>query len=301
MSRGPRRLMDDPDFQWETGCNLRDESALVEGYDLGGLREAVLARLPEVGDGVPPIRPRRGWRWGVGGLVGLSTVTAFWLGTQFAGVGAPVITPEAPPAATQETPPVAPVRPEVAEPVPEPIEARAIEAPAEVVPDVPEPIVRRVTRPVATPVAEPIDDAGSAEDPTDAVAEAVPEPERAPSRLAAEMAVYEPAADALAAGDASVAAVGFRSYLAKFPEGTLRVEAELGLLWALHQLGDAARTERWAAALVDRPAHAKDRDDIRELQAQALVRLGRCEDALEAVDGLPSRVVGPIRRACRRR
>ena len=26
---GPRRLMDDPDFKWETGCDLADEALLL--------------------------------------------------------------------------------------------------------------------------------------------------------------------------------------------------------------------------------------------------------------------------------
>ncbi|MEM6927183.1 MAG: hypothetical protein AAF602_09655, partial [Myxococcota bacterium] len=141
MSRGPRRLMDDPDFQWETGCNLRDESVLTEGYDLGSLREAVLARVPEVGDGVPPIRPRRGWRWGVGGLVGLSTVTAFWLGTQFGGLDLETpANPEAPPAAAPT--PVEPDAPTTTAPA---IEEAAAPMPLPSAPPVTAPAARRVS------------------------------------------------------------------------------------------------------------------------------------------------------------
>jgi TolA-binding protein len=74
MTRGPRRLKEDPDFKWETGCDVADESLLVGEYDLPGTRSRLLAAIalttpvggeapPEtivtttVGDGIPAIRP----------------------------------------------------------------------------------------------------------------------------------------------------------------------------------------------------------------------------------------------------
>ncbi len=307
MSRGPRRLMDDPDFQWETGCNLRDEALLTEGYDLARLRASVLSTVPEVGDGVPLIRARRGLRWwGLGSLLGLSTVTAFWLGTQVSGIELDAATEEASPTVAPTSPVVVPTPPSAAEIDPELTPADAPEPAPQAL--TAEPVAPRAPSAVST-VPQPSPggveadpappEAGPAEpDATDAAAEVV---SGGRSRLAAELAVFEPANDALEGGESSRAAIGFREYLAEFPEGRLRPEAELGLLSALHDLGDAARTERWAATLLDEPAHAERRDDIRELRAQALVRLGRCEEALETVDGLPGKVVAPIRRACRGR
>ncbi|MEQ1502970.1 MAG: hypothetical protein ABMB14_12105 [Myxococcota bacterium] len=43
MTVGPRRLNDDPDFKWETGCDLSDERGLVGDYDLAGLRSRLVA------------------------------------------------------------------------------------------------------------------------------------------------------------------------------------------------------------------------------------------------------------------
>ncbi|MEO0601899.1 MAG: hypothetical protein AAF211_10715, partial [Myxococcota bacterium] len=265
--------------------------------------EAVLARVPEVGDGVPPIRARRGWRWGVGGLVGLSTLTAFWLGTQFGGLD--LETPADPVTPPAEAPtPVEPDTPAAATPA---IEKAAAPTPPASAPPVAPPVIRRAPvapDPASAPIPSvsdaPIPEPVSTPDASDGVAGlTAPPPPR--SQLGAEIAVYDAAVRALAAGEATRAADGFRQYLDQFPGGTLRPDAELKLLWALRDSGDAARIERWAAVLVERPEHASQHADIRELRAQALVRLGRCEEALESIDGMPSRIVGPVRRACRRR
>ena len=307
MSRGPRRLKDDPDFQWETGCNLGEESVLAQGYDLAAMREAVLARAPVVGDGVPTVRPRASWRWWIGGLVGVSTtLTAFWLGTQYTGLEN-ANPPMEQPTIAPPVPRVAPMDAPVAGPPPlslSPEGDAARDAPASPTLDEPPaapPIERRpdVARPaaeVASATPAPV-----SADPDDGAAVVPTNLERSSSALGDEFAVYDPAQEALQAGDASKAAAGFRAYLERFPEGKLKPDAELGLLWALRDLGDAARTERWAAMLLEQPAHTGSHDAIRELRAQALVRLGRCDEALESLTDAPGRIVGPIRRACRRR
>ena len=303
MNRGPRRLKDDLDFQWETGCNLGDESVLAEGYDLDRLRAAVISSAPVVGDGVPTTYPRWAWPWWMGGLVGVSTtVAAFWLGTQYPGrvdTSPPSLEVEVP---TDRAPlPAPPVGvsaeqsgtaelPDVGVVAPPTVDLVAPRQPAEAPSLVPSAVEHTAPR-----FAEDVDS-------TDAVVDMEPEPGAAPrSRLAAELVVYEPADDALEGDDHDAAAQGFMDYLDQFPEGTLRPYAELGLLKALHSSGDASRTEHWAALLQDQPVHREHRDDIRALRAQALVRLGRCDAAIESLEGLPSRVIGPIRRACRGR
>ncbi|MEN0067209.1 MAG: hypothetical protein AAGA48_34070 [Myxococcota bacterium] len=303
MSRGPRRLMEDPDFKWETGCDLGDEKVLTGGYDLARMRAAVLAGIPAVGDGVPVIRPRRPWGWWLGGIAGVTAIVAsFWLGTQVSGVGGeeqlPAVAPPEVIEAPVRTPDPEVLRPEAPETVN--VEVSVEGAPIASPKEVPQVVIQPPKAASKSVVERPIVD--------DGVAAAVEAPEPAPaaappveSRLEAEMAVYEPAADALQSGEAAAAARGFREYLAQFPTGTLRPEAELGLLWALHREGDAARTERWAAYLLEQSVHEPHHDDIRELRAQALVRLGRCEEAIASISSLPSRVIGPIRRACRRR
>lgn len=319
MSRGPRRLKDDPDFQWETGCDLGDESVLTQDYDLSSMKARLLERLPEVGDGVPAIRPRQVGRWWVAGITGVTlTLTAFWLGTQFATGDAPLGTPvdafvpTAPPDDVVERPTetVEPALPpesadEARPPATAPDGPGLTAPPAAAPPATTEPAGRPTkTRPTAPPIAPPRIDDPAPVDADDGVALVEPTPAtniRVESALARELTFYEPASQALEEGESAAAARAFEAYLEAFPTGTLRPEAELGLLWALHDEGDAARTERWAARLQDRPAHTAHRDDIRELRAQALVRLGRCDEALSTVEGLPSRAIGPIRRACRKR
>ena len=92
MSRGPRRLLDDPDFKWETGCDLADEGSVVGDYDLTAAKDAVMERVAAaaaanasalVGDGIPSVRTGLGST-----LNGLAVVLAgvvilggaFWLG-----------------------------------------------------------------------------------------------------------------------------------------------------------------------------------------------------------------------------
>ena len=58
MSTPPRRLKDDPDFLWETGCDLADEAFVVGGYDLPALKGRVLTGTQPPSGGAP-LRPVR--------------------------------------------------------------------------------------------------------------------------------------------------------------------------------------------------------------------------------------------------
>ncbi len=127
MSQGPRRLLDDPDFHWETGCDLRAERAAVGSYDLAGLKERVMARVGEAaastGAADPASPPAAasapgGWppaaKLAGAALVGVAAVgTAFWLGVQSGrqatGEAAPAARRTAPEVQAVEAPPEAAV------------------------------------------------------------------------------------------------------------------------------------------------------------------------------------------------
>jgi TolA-binding protein len=128
MTRGPRRLKDDPDFKWETGCDVADEKLLVGEYDLQGTRSRLLAAIAlstplsgegpaespiptTVGDGIPAIRPgATATGWSVLKPLAVAVTGAFvvaasyWVGVQ---VGSDGVAPELAPAEVPvETPPV---------------------------------------------------------------------------------------------------------------------------------------------------------------------------------------------------
>jgi hypothetical protein len=290
MTRGPRRLIDDPDFKWETGCDLADEALQVGGYDLPGAKEQLLARIASappvtVGDGVPAVRAAS-WPAAVKPVVGVVVAAAllagaYWLGTRAS-------TPEAAPAPE----PVA-VDPIVSAPA---VEAAPLEVPPAVAEPEPEPVLEPVVEPEPEPVAEiePEPEAVAEIEPepvpeTQAVADAEPEAPR--SSIAAQMALYEPAADALQAGRYAAAIDGFRAYLDAWPDGDLRHEAELGLLQALFGAGDAEGTAALAETLQDRRGLASRREDILRLRAESLLFL--------VAEQLSTKAAAPIKRGCR--
>jgi hypothetical protein len=98
MTHGPRRLKDDPDFRWETGCDLRDEESQTGQYDFAGIRERLVAAAAAGGNapnggqtGPAPARsgwsgpsPLRGLAKPAAGMVAGAMVVAaaYWLGVQ---------------------------------------------------------------------------------------------------------------------------------------------------------------------------------------------------------------------------
>ena len=118
MTRGPRRLKDDPDFQWETGCNLADEESRVGQYDLAGIRDRLVAAAavvpaPIVSDPPPSQAGPSTWprmvKPAAGMVAGAMVVAAaYWLGVQ-AGQEAPRSAPDpAPPVHEVVAPSIAP-------------------------------------------------------------------------------------------------------------------------------------------------------------------------------------------------
>ncbi len=343
---GPRRLKDDPDFRWETGCDLADEASVVGGYDLAAARETLMARLaagavPSAASAAAPATAAGALmallKPGVGILALLGAVGGAYLAGLHAGSApidgpagsAPVVAPAvedlAPAPGARELPRVATSEPAVA-PAPE-TRTEPVLAPAAPAGEPPrraraEPQTRdpRPTPvapteigvaprsigvappatggapPVDAPIAAPIEPAPPASSP----AEAPPVVARpAPSGLEQELRMYDRAGEALANGDAPGARDGYRAYLATFPSGSFRPEAQLGLLQALYASGDPAGVERLASEIQDQPEFSSRRSEILRLRAESLVLLERCDEAVAMVDALPSRDGAEIRRACR--
>lgn len=309
MSGAPRRLRDDPDFSWETGCDLADEAFAVGGYDLPAMKGAVLAEVQAPSAGAPLKAASRGaMSWGGAGLVvgGVLLVggllwawssgpsveaAAVQVAPMVASPPAPASVPAVAPAAGPTAPAAAP---EVVGPVgPAPVErveapaAPAMEAERSELP------AEAEASPAATTPPEPGHDEPAPA--PDAAAEAPPL-----SGLAAELAAFDAAAGALSDGRPGEAALGFEAYLATYPSGRLLDEAELGLLRARVELGDHEGVEVVAARLQERPSMALRRSEILRTRAENLVWLKRCDDAVALVASLPARERADVRRACRR-
>jgi len=312
MSGAPRRLRDDPDFTWETGCDLADEAFAVGGYDLPAMKGAVLAEVQAPSAGAPLKVASRGmmswvgagvvvggvllvggllWAWSTGPSVQTAAVD---VAPMVASPPAPAVLPGVPPvtapAAAPEVVPAGgavPVGGAAAERVEAPVapatqrERREIPAEAEGSP--------ASTAPSTEPGQVEPDSA------PDAAAEAPPV-----SGLAAELAAFDAAAGALSDGRPGEAALGFEAYLATYPSGRLLDEAELGLLRARVDLGDHEGVEVVAARLQERPSMALRRGEILRTRAENLVWLERCDDAVALVASLPARERADVRRACRR-
>lgn len=157
MTRGPRRLKDDLDFKWETGCDVADEELLVGSYDMPATRSRLLAAvalaapsagdLPSdalpttVGDGMPAIRPgvgrisasSSGWTVALkpfaAAVTGAFMVAgAYWLGVQSGTSDLPSTAP------SHETPPAQEMR------LQEPVDV----SPASVSPSATSPVIEPV-------------------------------------------------------------------------------------------------------------------------------------------------------------
>lgn len=310
MSEGPRRLRDDPDFAWETGCDLADEAFAVGGYDLPALKGRLLAEVVPPSAGAP-LRSASGMStWGplVGAgvaLLGLGVLGGLWWAT-----------PE-PPATTVAPVVVAPAAPAPAAPMARPMPVPVVAPAPPVVPSVPVAPAARPAAPPAAPVAtheapgpapavpvveaEPEAEAEAAATTVEATPEAAGVDEVASGGLAAELALFDAATGAAAAGRDQEAADGFAAYAEQYPSGSLRDEADLGRLRALVALGDHAAVEGLVAELVDRPGLVAVRDGLVRTRAENLVWLRRCDEALTLVASLPGRDGADVRRACRRR
>jgi hypothetical protein len=309
MTRGPTRLKNDPDFQWETGCNVADEELVVGAYDHAALRARIVAAAAlaggaaatttaaVIGDGVPAVARAAGWTFAAGWKpVAVATLgaamlagAAYWLGVQSVpvaaqdgGVHLPAAARMAPPAIVEPTSPspVAAPREEVIAP---PAASLRVAPPRELAP---------------SPVVDvPAIDATITTDPSPAVAELPTSPA---SRLNEQNQVMGIAADALEDGNFVRAEQMYERYLAEWPSGPSAPDATYGLMQARFGRGDAAGAEALAKKMQDDPAFSEKREEILRFRAESLVQLGRCGEALLLVEKLSARDAAPVRRACRR-
>lgn len=322
MSRGPRRLMDDPDFQWETGCDLADEAGQVGGYELASMKEAVLAKVSAaaaagsaavVGDGVPTVHASgasssaavAGWIKPLAfATAGVATVgTAFWLGV-VAGPGlmqspvAPEPTPQVEPVEPAESrirTPFRPMGPPALAAEPEGSAPEAVDA---------EPVAQAESRSAygreralatpstPSPALEPAEMSEGAES---AVLAAPPEPAPSPvAMLNQAMRVCEAMrTDRARAGC-------FRDSLHQYP-GVADDMVELAWVNALRDAGDVEGTAALANRMQQDPAHRLRYAALRQLEAESLAKLGRCDHALGLARDLDRRVAEAIKKECRRR
>jgi len=322
MSTPPRRLKDDPDFLWETGCDLADEAFAVGGYGLPGLRANVLAATQPPSAGAP-LRSTRSWSVAakIGGVLALLGLGGL------AGVGMIPVATDATPVDTTVAPVAAPIEVDVtpvsgAVGVDEALDAKDDLSPGHDAPVVgpsedavaPTAVPARpvpVARPASGQGDAPMEDlGGDAAVPSggapDVVAAHIPhgsgvdEPTTHPvSTLAAEVAMYDRATDRLAGGDADGAILEYQSYLERYPDGRLVMESELGLLRAQVAVGPSEAVETLAVRLLADGDLVAKHIELRRMRADNLVLLGRCDDALAVARDLSSRDAAPIRRACR--
>jgi hypothetical protein len=313
MTRGPTRLKNDVDFQWETGCNLADEELLVGAYDHAALRSRIVtAALATgaaattaviVGNGVPAVTRATGWTvaaaWKpiVGVTAGAAILAGtYWLGLQSrpapestSGVGA-VPTPITAPAVLDVAP----------EPAAEPVRTEEVIPPpaASLSTGAPRAAPQAAPPAIAPPVAlEP--------PPVDATIETPPPMPGSAVRgsdLPGELWVMDIAAEALNAGDYVRAEQMYERYLAEYPSGRSVPEATMGLLEARFGRGDAAGAEELAKKMQGDPAFLEEREEILRFRAESLVQLDRCGEALPLVEGLSDRSAArDVTRACRHR
>lgn len=332
MSTPPRRLRDDPDFLWETGCDLADEAFAVGGYDLPSMRAKVLAGTQPPSGGAPLRSPSGAMPWVVGAIgVALLLVGGAWFGAAPPVVLAPSVGEVVPSATGVGLPEERSTPSPVVEPPVVPAAsandgvavAQVDAVPSRDMPDaMPDAMPRShvASEPVAALPApvEPTATSGEAliershgeavppprgSDGTEGSEQLLADPldgaDASASTLAMELEVYERAADSLTAHAAGEAAEGFRAYLEAYPNGRLRSEATIGLLRALVEVGDAAAVEEIALTLLQRADLGSQRAEILRVRAENLVALERCDEALLLARSLSGRDAANVRRACR--
>ncbi|MFT4623049.1 MAG: TolA-binding protein [Myxococcota bacterium] len=323
---GPRRLLDDPDFRWETGCDLGDEALLHDGLELGALKDRVLSSVTAT----PVVVASSSTGSAISGAASVKGVTAittaliaavgvgYWLGTS---QPAPAPAPSAPlveqvvatGTSEGEAAPMlttAPMSASIASPAAgtddEDLPAASVSqhrpaAPAKAAAPVePERTVDAAEAGAGTGDA-PADDVGSA--PAAAAIPAAHGDADALSGVAAETALYDLAAQAMASRALVEAAHGFRTYLSRYPSGHLAPEAELSLLECLFAEGSFADAEAQAARLLGTAGFGHRQRELSLVRAESLILLDRCDEALAIVnqlDGRDARVVA-VRRECKRR
>jgi TolA-binding protein len=305
----PVRLRLDPDFRAETGCDLSDEAAVTGGYDHARGKQRLLAAIAAL---PPPGGPTAGPASGAGASSASGVMLAGAFGAAVVGIALLVgaWSTAVPSAAPQVAPPThvaAPTAPDAAPAGSPELTAGPASLPTEpVVASSPRaPMDQRIARVGSPPpavVVGPVEVPPTVEAPVAAVLPSTPtEPAIAPSGLQADYAAFLAGDAAFKDGDFAAARDGYRGYLASHPDGAMEPEAQLGLLLALHQLGDARAAELQARTIQDRSIFSSRRVEILRVRAESLVLLDRCDEALSLADQLASKDAAEARRVCRAR
>jgi len=302
---GPRRLRDDPDFQWETGCDLSEEGLVVGDYALADMKGRVLAGA-------------------AGGSASAAAATAAWVkgllvsGVLVAAVGGGYLWGRsAIPVSEVNAEPIAEVAVVAAAPPPT-LSTPAVDmpgvvqAPSAQTAEEPNP-QSRAEASTAAPMsaATPSVDAAPSARATKAVVVA-PESavamveDKAPaglSPLRMELADWERSREALAAEDWARAEASLHHYLVTWPEGRLREEAKLALLQCHVELGQPSQVEVLAAEMLAGTLIEGRRTELAVIRAQALLALERCDEVVALLDSerLKGADAGTLRKECRRR
>lgn len=280
--RSPERLASDPDTPESLREALRAEAELTEPGDLSSLRERVLA-----GETPPAPSPARPIRWWT--VVGLSGITA-----ALVTLGVQQLQPEwAPPAPVPDaTIEVVRTGPALA-----PERTLSTDVPAAEA-EVPHPVEPALARPVEPTTA--VETAVMAPAPA-ATPQTAPQAATPSSSLAEELAAYNIGLDAAEQGAWREARDAYTAYLRDWPQGRLRTEAQLGLLTATVRSSSPAAAEALASDLLAQGGLGSRRNDVLLVRAEALVQLGRCDEALVSIEDLRREPrVNAIRQACKR-
>ncbi len=195
--------------------------------------------------------------------------------------------------------------PPVGEPLPPPEPALAQPSVAtEVAPVTPPAAEVEPARPPSSLVVAPEPEEGDGVVTLDAVRPPSASEGPAPrSGLDTEVDLYDGASALRDAGDYIGAVAAYNSYILRYPSGHLAHEARLSILECFLETGAHAEAVDMAAALVDDPSFTDRRRELLLVQAESLLRLDRCPDALAIVDTLGARDARAmaVRRECRRR
>lgn len=252
----PIRLRHDPAQPAAMRSAIQAEIAAPMGGDLAALKASLGQQIASGASGsVLGVGPKLVL------LLGLGALGAWWLQTG-------PTTPAAPIAVAAEAPkPPAELHALVAVPV----------QPLAMPPEPPSLEVEAPTAALLQPEQAP------APRPTLRARRPAPIPEAPkPSGLAAEMAAYQSAQNALSAGHYLPAAAHFADYLKTYPEGSLVDEATLGQLEALHHAKQPAKVVALAQSILNTERIPERHAEVLRVVAEAEVMRGHCESAKKA-------------------
>lgn len=261
-----------------------DDSAELGGYDLPKMRAAVDARVASGAVGTVPVA--------LAVVAGVAVVAAawWWLAPGPASLApAPIEAAAVVAVQVAEAPHPGPVEAPSAAPPPARVPS-AVSAPSAPPRDLPSAPVVAVDAPADEVAPAPV---------AAVAADGTGEASADPGDLAAQTAAYRAGQVALAEGRLADAAAAHRAYLERWPGGAYRDDALVSILDLAIRDGAWAHVEPLAAGLAQVPGLAARHAEFRRVRAEALVHLGRCDEALAVADSVGRDAVAAVRRTCR--